>query len=490
MAAKRGRVEIIEVLPDDGARLDEPAPVDLPAPRRRRWWIAPAAIAGIAAVVVGAGVLSDSGPSDGRRPSETTALQGDALVTPAVLPLVPATPAGYRIAGVTRMAATPAGEARPVRQLWATRPDAAQLSSWMEITASPTGLTSNVVGDHRVEVPGGIAVLGTAGGSDLTITGPLAGGGEASISSSGVSRATLVELLGSLRFDGAALRSADTRIGGMFQQVAADDGSPAATGASMVVTYEAIDGPPGKRDGFTVTVGPVVAPYDETARRFFLDRPQDITVDAQQAVIGGERGAGVQSVSFERAGLRILVAGTAPRAVLLDATQSVHVATGDELASLLTIGPSPVDATESSGDGTDAGGGTGGGGGVIAASGTLSGGESYRVTLVPSGDGVLLVDLTADGNTRVARLTPRDSYIATVASPTMTALVAFVGADVQGASLVATVGDAGSATMLTADPVELPGGRRAAAAVAFDQLAPYQASIHTTDGQTLSSVAG
>src|SRR4051794_31642299 len=149
MAAKRGRVEIIEVLSADEARPDEPyapAPpaVVVRADKRRRGWIAPVAVAGIAAVVIGAGALSDD-PSGGdrARSSGETELRGAAAVAPAVLPLVPATPAGYQLLGMVQSNGSPSGGRRPVRQLWATHPDASLLSSWLEVTASPTGLSSS-----------------------------------------------------------------------------------------------------------------------------------------------------------------------------------------------------------------------------------------------------------------------------------------------------------------------------------------------------------
>ena len=484
MGAKRERVQIIEVLPSDAARPDEPlalTPALGPPPRRgRRWWIVPGAVVAIAAVVVGAGLLSDDGSSSTSRPGAATEteLQGVAAIRPAVLPLVPATPAGYRITGVTRAAATPAGGTRPVRQLWATRPDSAVVASWLEITAAPDGLASTDAGDRRVAVPGGVAVLDTEGDGDITITGPLTGGGTAAIASSGVSRSTLVELLASLRFDGAGLASSDARLGGMFRQVAADDGAPIATGATMTVTYAATAGD----DGFTATVGSLGTPYDEVARQFFLGRRTQVTVNAQAAVIGSdERRFGVQSISFERAGLRVDLAGTAPRSVLIDAAQSTHVATGAELTSLLTAAPPAVAGT--------------GVAGTTVAEVTSAAGARSRVDVVALADATsagsaldddaVQVDLITDGVRSTTTLTARDAYIATVASPSLTVLLAFIPAGSDGANLVATLGS----TTLTAAPIDVPGGLRVAA-IAFDQLQPYAASIHTADGRTLSAVSG
>ena len=183
-----------------------------------------------------------------------------------------------------------------------------------------------------------------------------------------------------------------------------------------------------------------------------------------------ERQFGVQSISFERAGLRISVAGTAPRSVLLDATQSVHVATGAELGQVArrraAAGrcrrPAPAAAA------------------IQVAGDHLSSGEPYSVAVDPVIDaqGTVLVRLQSGGVAGITSVTPHDSYIATVATPTMTALVAFVDPAIADARLVVAIGDPAAPTMLSAIPVELPGGLHVAA-LAFDQMQPYDASIHT-----------
>ena len=127
-----------------------------------------------------------------------------------------------------------------------------------------------------------------------------------------------------------------------------------------------------------------------------------------------ERSFGVQSISFERAGLLVRVTGTAPRPMLIDAAQSTHVATGAELATLLAMGPPPPPTTPSADDA------------VLLTSGRLSTG-SFLVELVAGAtDGSVQIILSSGGVVREATLIPNDSYIATVASPTMTALVAFI----------------------------------------------------------------
>lgn len=500
MAAKRGRVEIIEVLPEESARPEHtgygpPPAVTVPTGRRRpRWWIAPVAVGGIAAVVIGAGVFSDSS-SDGpaRRASSESELAGRATMNPDVLPLVPATPAGYRIVGAAQTPGEPADGERPVRQLWSTSAKGAALGSWVEITAARSELPDDLAGDRRVEVPGGVAVLDTERNGNIRIAGPIAGGGTAILASSGVSRATLVELLSSLRFIGEALHSTDDRLGGMFRSIAVDDGAPAATGATLTVAYDAVPTEPTQPgdapvtdarsrqpDGFTVTVGSLGAPYDEAARQFFLSRREQVTVNAQQAVVGfDDRRFGTQSLSFERAGLRIGIAGTAPRPVLLAAAQTTHVATGDELAALFGAGALPSPATADSSTT------------VRLAGGQLAGGSAYAISIDPvvGTDGTVRILLSADGVTRVASVTPHDSYVATVASPSMTALVAFVPATAGDAQLVVDIGDPASPTTFTAASLDLPGGLRVAA-IAFDQMQPYTAAIHTADGATLSAVSG
>ena len=233
----------------------------------------------------------------------------------------------------------------------------------------------------------------------------------------------------------------------MFQQVAADDGAPVPTGATLdrVATTRVVPRP-NKRDDFTVTVGALGVAYDETARRFFLSRRADVTVNAQAAVLGSdERQFGVQSISFERAGLRISVAGTAPRSVLLDATQSVHVATGDELASVArrrarrrpapTTRRRPPRPSQVAGD-------------------HLSSGEPYSVDGGP-GDrrpGQPCSSASVGAVREVTSLTPHDSYIATVASPTMTALVAFVAPAIDDARLVVAIGDPAAPTTIVGRP--------------------------------------
>ena len=65
----------------------------------------PVAVAGIAAVVVGAGLLPDSGTATRDQPERSTGdtiLHQEAALAPAVLPLVPVTPVGYRVAGVVQ----------------------------------------------------------------------------------------------------------------------------------------------------------------------------------------------------------------------------------------------------------------------------------------------------------------------------------------------------------------------------------------------------
>ena len=208
----------------------------------------------------------------------------------------------------------------------------------------------------------------------------------------------------------------------MFQQVAADDGAPAiaARHASLTVSYDAVVASANKRNDFTVTVGPLGPGYDETARQFFSSHRDDVTVNGQQAVLGNdEREFGTQSVTFERAGLRITIAGTAPRSVLLDAVQSVHVATGAELAALLSAGPPPPEVLAPAIAA-----------GVQVAGGDVGDGRQYAIGIQDVGDGQAVVSInTSDGVIASTSVTEHDSYIATVASPTMTGLVAFIAAD-------------------------------------------------------------
>ncbi len=248
----------------------------------------------------------------------------------------------------------------------------------------------------------------------------------------------------------------------------------------MTVSYDAVVDDPRKLDDFTLTVGPLGSAYDETARRFFLGHRDTVTVNGQQALLGSdERDFGRQSITFERAGLRITVAGTAPRSVLLDAVQSAHVATGAELAGLLAAGPPPVAVTPAPTPASrwprvQLGNGLG----------------RYTIARQPDADGQAQVTLAASGDDGASASVPQhDSYIATVVSPTMTALVAFIPPTAVGAQLVLTLGDPSSPTTRSATPTALPDGSLVAA-LAFDEMQPITAQIVLSDGRWRPVAAG
>ncbi len=497
--AKHGRPQLIEVIPLEPARLPatptgarRSAPQlpggpprgsdgDAPSPGHR-WWIAPAAVAAIAAVVVGVALASDSTSS---RPTNSTlgSAPASSPVAPAVLPLVPQTPTGYAIRSVTT-ATHDSAPAPVVRELWATHPTA-QTSSWLEITAGTSLDLATNVGDARIAVPAGVAVFRGQADGLLTVSGPIPGG-QATISSSAVSQATMAELFASMRLDHGALVHGDPRLGGMFQEIGSD---PAGTadpaqsaandhGATLTVVYGSIDDTAQQRQDFDVTVGPVPAGFDETVRRFFLSRATEVTVDGQQSVIGSDvRTVGAQSVVFQRAGLQISISGTAPRDVLLGALQSIHVATGTELAALMAVPPAaPVDGAAA----------VPANGWVPFASGSLSDGRRWTLRAGSADGGAIsAIDLRAGEVDAPTPVDGRDSLILTLASPAYTALVAFIPRGMPGARLVVTVG--GVEHDAEAEDV---GGGNLLAGFAFDQLTAYSAQIVGPDGRVLSSAAG
>jgi hypothetical protein len=498
--AKQGRPQLIEVIPIETPRLPaapggghRPAAPGSSPPRRagasdgdsrppaRRWWIAPAAVAAIAAVVVGVAVASDS-PSNRRALPTLGSAPSSSPLTPPVLPLVPQTPTGYAIRSVTTTSADDSTAAPIVRELWATH-STAQTSSWLEITAG-THLALPAIGDSRIAVPAGIAVFQGQADGELTVTGPIPGG-QATISSSAVSKATIAELFASMRLDDGVLVHSDPRLGGMFQEIGSDPPAGATPsqasaadghGASLTVAYGAIDDTAQQRQDFDVTIGPVPAEFDETVRQFFLSRPSEVTVDGQQAVIGSdERTAETESVVFQRAGLEVSISGTAPRDVLLAALQSIHVATGTELAALMAV-PSagPVDS-----------------GAVPAhvwvsfATGNLSDGRPWTLRAGSTDGAISAIGLEAGDVSATATVEGRDGIILTLASPVETALVAYIPRDMPGARLVVIVG--GAEHDAEAQDV---GGGSLLAGVAFDQLTAYSAQIVGPDGRVLSSTSG
>jgi hypothetical protein len=487
--SKQGRPQIIEVIQVEPARPISTRRGAGPAPEVdgsartpdddrhgvRRWWIAPVAVAAIAAVVIGASIAS-SGDSRSAVPSGSVpTVTGPA--TPPVLPLVPVTPLGYQIRSVTTGTSS-AVPAAPFRELWATH-GSSQTSSWLEITAAPIGDWLSVAGDMRIAVPAGVAVLDGQSDGLLNIRGPIPGGG-ATVSSSGVSRATIGELFASLELRNGRLAHYDARLGGMFQEIAFDpDGSaPLArrateNGATLTVEYATVEQPGQRQADFAVTIGPVPTGYSETSRRFFLSHSSDVVVDGQQAVIGNdERTFGRQSVVFQRAGLQIAIDGTAPRSVLLDAVNTVHVATGSELAALMATPPAAPDTSASAP------------GMVDFASGHLSNGNPWSLRAGAVGGPVTAIELGTVGGSATRAVEGRDSTILTVTSSAYTALVAYIPHDRPDAWLVVTV----DGIEHVAKPAAV--GDALLAGYAFDQLVPFTAQIRTADGRALSTTAG
>ncbi|MEO5900490.1 MAG: hypothetical protein ABIR68_10220 [Ilumatobacteraceae bacterium] len=500
--AKQGRPQIVEVIEVEPARrASDPQGVaprrsvgerdnsPVGKPDRRRRWTAPLVVLAVASavIVVAVASTSDSGPDRDVTPSPTAAAGRVAALALPVLPLVPATPAGYAVTSVTPGSIDDADAPSMVRELWATS-TTSETSSWMEITATRTGDWAQATGDARVAVPAGIAVFDGPPQSLMTLTGPVPGGG-ATIVSSGVGRAAVQALFAQLRLvDGALVHDAPA-LGGTFSRIALDP-DPSAIGApdhdtrpTLTIAYSATTPVGQRRDDFDVTVTPVSGQYAEVARRFFLSHARTVVVHGQQAVLGNDvRTQDRQSVVFQRAGLQITIEGTAPRSVLLDAVDSLHVATGEELTALLATPPATPSAQPPS---------------TVTwttfATGRFADAAPWVLRAGADAGRIVAIDLGASGSLTAHAIAPvdplahiagGDATIFTFASPALTALVAFVPPQFVGAQLVVTV----DGVQHTAAPVEL--GDELVAGLAFDQLSRFTAQIITPDGRALFTTAG
>ena len=470
---------------------------------QRRWWIVPAAVATIAAVFAAVALLT--GTDDATRTSASTSAPPPSAAGPAVVAVVPATPAGYVVTGVqTGTPATPASTGL-VTELYASQVDSASRSSWVQITAGPAGGWYLGAGASRVSAPWGVAVFGNRSDGALTLSGPIAGGG-AIIASSGVSRMAVHEIFSGLRFEEGRLKIFDGRLSTTFQRVATDgaDGGAAvtrtgATTAVVSVTYGRLaDGASGSgstggsdprpvnpADSFTVTTGPMQPPSQEVTRRFFLDDPQTFTVSDQELVVGSDtREHSVTSVVLERAGRQITVSGTASRAVIMESARTMHVADGAELGRLLRdAGATPPELKEPKEPTTR----------FDLAAGQLDDGRPWDlgaevsciVAVQPDQHCVMTsLVVSSGGDPTEVPITEQTAGISIAATPTLTAVVAFIPRNLDGAAMVVTSN--GEERVVAPTGI---GEGDLVAAYAFDSLAPFTVEIRS-NGRAVAGASG
>lgn len=457
----------------------------------RRWWIVPAAVVAIAAVFGAVALLA--GTDDATRTSASTSAPSTSAAGAAVVAVIPATPFGYVVTGVQRSTAATSAPTGMVTELYATHVESASLSSWVQITAGPAGGWYEGTGDSRVAVPAGVAVFGNRRDGSLTLSGPISGGG-AIVASSGVSRDVVHEMFDLLKFERGRLRIFDDRLGTTFLRVAADDAAAGggARGSSQVVdvTYARIgdaSGPPepsavDRPDSFTVITGPIQPPSQEVTRRFFLNRAKTLTVAGQHVVVGADtREHGITSVVLERAGRQVTVSGTAPRDVIVAAITTMRIADDAALERLGAV--EPPQATNAQTPGIR----------LVIGSGVLDNGRSWQLSAdlstidaPPPGQHSAVTSLIigSDGSAFRTPITPQTVGITIVATPALTAVVAFIPRNLDGAVMVVTIG----AQERTVQPAAVGEGDLVAS-FGFVSLDPFTVDIRS-NGRALSSASG
>jgi hypothetical protein len=452
----------------------------------RRLWVAPAAVAAIVVLVVGAALSSGSNDDHASRhvasaTSAPTSTTDPARRTADSLHLVADTPRGFLVDSVGEHTPVGAGAVGATRELWATHTDSADRSSWFVITAGVrTGDDGLVVGERRLAVPAGVAVLGHQPNGTLSIAGPITGGGEATVTSSGLSQILLTSIFGTLQRANGQLVHDDPMFGGTFQLVGADGSTagPVNTDPIISVRYRGPGTVGGQDVRFSVSVGKPSSTYERNARRFFLSRRADVNVGSATATVGYDtRTTGDQSLVIERYGLEITVDGTAQRDVLVAAATSIHVASANEWQDV----ENAAFANAAQPDSPFVTGAR-----MEVSNGLLADGTTWIISVIVGSDvSIDSLNLESQDGITNAPLGDHTSGLAAFAVDRFSAVVAQVPKDQVGAVLQVTL-----ANHTVSIPMVDVGADTLIAAYGFDVLTPYTARIVAADGSSISSITG